>query len=127
MRDSKQVLGVLALLFALPAWASDMCELGMMFFLPPGFLLFIVTWLVGLTVRGPMAAIIWGVLLLACAVPAVGVTLFYLGGSFHGPELRHEEMFGASVITLLALCAMYGWTFPRLVRVLRQPRRTQPA
>lgn len=122
MRDSKQLLGVLAFLTALPAWASDMCEIGMVFLIPPALLMMVVTWFVGLTVRKPTAAIIWGVLLLLCAVPAVGGTVISMGGAFHGEELKHEGMFNASAIVLLMLLAMYAWSYARLYAVIRQPR-----
>ena len=114
MRDSKQVVGVLAFLLALPAWASDMCELGLVLLLPPAFLLIMIAIIVGAVVRKPMTALIWGVLLLLLAIPGMGAAFRSLDGAFHGQELKHEGMYNISAATLLAQVAVYAWALGRL-------------
>jgi uncharacterized membrane protein YhaH (DUF805 family) len=124
MRDSKRVMGVLVFLAALPAWASDMCELAAIVLLPPVYLLVIVTCLLGLFVRRPNTARVSGWLLILCAVPALGAGIFSLNGSFHDSDLKHLEMFGASVLAVAALFASYTWAAWRLIAASREPQDT---
>jgi cation transport ATPase len=124
MRDGKRAVGLLALLVALPAWASDMAELGLLLVLPPMLVLVIVACIVGGVVRKPTAALVWGVLLLVLAVPAVRMSGLLISSSFHGSELSHEGMFNISALMLLALLASYAWCLWRLFRAFRGRRGT---
>jgi Na+/H+ antiporter NhaC len=115
MRGSKQAVGVFALLVSSPAWASDMCELGALVFLPPVFLCAVVAFFVGLVVRGRTATLVWKWLLGLCAIPVFGLAAISMGGAYHGSELRHVGMFNASAWALGVLLAAYVWCFWRLL------------
>ncbi|MCY1018836.1 hypothetical protein [Pyxidicoccus sp. MSG2] len=121
MRGMKQAVGVLALLVAFPAWASDMCELGALVFLPPVFLCAVIAFFVGLVVRGSTAALVWMLILGLCAIPTFGLAAISVGGAYHGSELRHVTMFNVSAWAMVTLVAAYVWCFWRLLRVKGPP------
>ncbi len=117
MRDVKQALGVAVFLLAAPAWASDMCPLGLLVFLPPIFLWVIVALVVGFRVKRAPAARVWTVLLTVGALPALGLAHLSFMGAFHGSELRHEEMLLPAVTSALALLGSYGWAMRRMLMI----------
>ncbi|MCE9672774.1 hypothetical protein LY474_33710 [Myxococcus stipitatus] len=114
MRALTRTYGVLVFLLATPAWASDMCPLGMFVFLPPIYLLALVAFLAGAIVRGYGAALAWLFVLLLCALPALGALALCAGGAYHGEALRHEEMLTWSAVTFGVFVASYAWGLRRL-------------
>jgi hypothetical protein len=114
--SGKRMLSACVLLLALPAWASDMCPLGMFLLLPPVFVLAGVSFLAGWLVRSRTPALVWKVLLGVLALPALGALLLNFGGAYHGEELRHGEMIASSVLAFALLLSSYLWTFSRLAR-----------
>ncbi|MBN8471108.1 hypothetical protein JYJ95_31780 [Corallococcus exiguus] len=122
MRDSKRLMAVMVFLAAMPAWASDMCGLGGLLFLPPVYLWTPIAWILGLVVRKPRSARISMGVLVVLGLPALGAILLCLNGSFHGSlqasELHHPQMLSWSVGALVLLAASHGWSFWRLVTCL---------
>jgi FtsH-binding integral membrane protein len=119
MRDSKCLVGVLAFLAAMPAWASDMCEMGALMFLPPVFLGALIAFLIGLLVSRPSTARVCLGLLFVGAFPMAGLLFLCINGAFHGTELRHEGMFHWSLGALATLVAAYVSAYGRLRPRLR--------